>query len=175
MTVSVVVNGPPRAGKDTFVDMCMILLRDAGFTCSKHSSVDMVKKAAELLGWDGVKDERGRQFLSDIKDLSTVAYNGPFLYMLDVVATRQHDVMFFHIREPEEISEFVRYTNGVKVIVERPGCPTFSNHADKRVRLMTYDFDVYNDKDLNKLSARAAAFVKVLCVRQLREVIPQNE
>lgn len=39
--------------------------------CYNLSSIDLPKKMALLCGWDGVKNNDSRKFLSDLKDLIT--------------------------------------------------------------------------------------------------------
>ena len=86
MTRAIVINGAGGTGKDSFVLAAVRYLAELGYTASNYSSVDQVKAAALYLGWDGVKDEKGRQFLSDLKDLATRNYDGPMLYMADLDA-----------------------------------------------------------------------------------------
>lgn len=163
MTLAVVVNGGAGVGKDAFVDYCMEYLAHLGYSCSKHSSVDQVKAAAHLLGWDGVKDEAGRQFLSDVKDLSTRAYDGPMRYMLGLIEVMRQDVMFFHVREPREIAKFLAAVpRSVAVLVERPGVAQFGNHADANVWKFDYPHVVANDSTLDVLRLRAGRFIEGL-------------
>ena len=59
--VLIIINGPPRAGKDTFVEMC----EEAGARCFNLSTINYIKDLAEELGWDGTKTPKNRKFLSD--------------------------------------------------------------------------------------------------------------
>ena len=61
-----IVNGKPRAGKDTFA---MILNRY--MDVYKYSAVTKVKEIATLCGWDGQKEERDRKFLHELKMLTS--------------------------------------------------------------------------------------------------------
>ena len=66
-----IINGSGGTGKDTFCNM----IRDySGHDTYIISSVDDIKKKAQLMGWDGVsKTDKDRKFLSDLKDLCTVS------------------------------------------------------------------------------------------------------
>ena len=64
----VAVNGMPRCGKDTFIDLCIEKLGNRG---RKTSSIDFVKKIAFYCGWRGEKNQKNRKFLSDMKDILT--------------------------------------------------------------------------------------------------------
>ena len=61
-----IVNGKPRAGKDTFA---MILNRY--MNVYKYSAITKVKEIATLCGWDGQKEERDRKFLHELKMLTS--------------------------------------------------------------------------------------------------------
>ena len=65
----VVINGSGGSGKTTFVSM----VKKYASVC-EISSVERIKQAATLLGWNGDKTEKDRKFLSDLKFLSS-AYN----------------------------------------------------------------------------------------------------
>lgn len=156
-----IVNGEARSGKDTFVKTCQKVCEALEISAYTASSVDMVKKAAILLGWNGEKDEAGRSFLSDLKDLSTAAYDGPMQYMEDCMRSRRGGVWFFQIREPEEIEKFVRkYPMTQTILIRRPGnTEKFNNHADREVEAYHYDHEIINCDDVDRLRRKALQFV----------------
>lgn len=161
----IIVNGPARAGKDTFVTYCLAeFARQHGMVGFNCSSVDQVKSAARLLGWDGEKDARGRQFLSDLKDLSTRIYNGPMKYMNDVIKESCADVGFFHIREPEEIARFVAEHDAITVHVSSNRAEAHDNHADGRTGQYVYRYYIDNHGTLNDLRWAAKQFVACVAV-----------
>lgn len=55
------------------------------------SSVDKIKEAAKVLGWDGGKTEEDRKFLSDLKLLSTGYNNYLYEYIRTNVEQFEHD------------------------------------------------------------------------------------
>ena len=71
MKTVVIINGAGESGKGTFVKFCRDILLPYRIFVNNISSIDQVKEVAAGLGWDGKKDDEGRKFLSDLKDLST--------------------------------------------------------------------------------------------------------
>lgn len=149
MKKTFIINGKPRSGKDTFVDICKQLAEERNLTIHNISSVDKVKQAAGILGWDGQKDDKGRKFLSDLKDLSTELYEGPLNYMKSLIEQYQNDIGFFHLREPKEIFKMVKMFPGTKTIFIERDTQEFNNHADKNVEMFSYDFYIDNKSTLD--------------------------
>lgn len=164
----VVVNGYPLSGKDTFVGYC----RDALLlNCITHniSSVDRVKQAASLLGWNGEKDVIDRNFLSNLKDLSTFAYDAPYKYMLSCIEERlqpeDNHVFFFHIREPEEIKKFVSkipYKTTSVFLVNQNAATHFVNTGDSQVTNYPYKHYISNNGSLLDLMHEAKKFCDLI-------------
>ena len=66
----IVLNGEGTTGKDTFCEML-----ESFCHVYKYSTIDMIKDIAkEHFDWDGKKNKKGRQLLSDLKSAS-VKYN----------------------------------------------------------------------------------------------------
>lgn len=158
----IIINGHGTAGKDTFIDKFAEVAEEVygdALPVFRFSSVDEVKKYAMLLGWDSVKDEKGRRFLSDIKDALTRYNDAPFSYMqkkyAEVSELSSHSVIFFHVREPEEIARAVKEFNATTVLLERECATTFTNHADTGVYDYTYDYYVRNYGTISDLKATA--------------------
>ena len=125
--------------------------------------VDKVYEAADLLGWDGEKDEKGRQFLSDLKDMSTEKYNGPMRYMesqINIYLLKPY-IAFFMIREPEEIQKFCdKIKNTTTLLIRRPNTKQFKNHADINVLNYPYDYLIHNCGSLLDLKKEANTFIQ---------------
>lgn len=158
-----IINGAAGVGKDTFVEIAKYkIFIKTGLTTYNISSVDNVKTAAKILGWDGEKDARGRKFLSDLKDLSTINYQGPYNYMLNQVNSKTKGIFFLHVREPIEIKYFTdNYSDLVKtILVERDNIETFENHADKNVDKYNYDVKILNIGSIEDLVEIADQFVE---------------
>lgn len=168
-----IINGKPRAGKDTFVEFVSKYI-----PTKNYSSIDKVKEIAIQCGWNGRKSERDRKFLSDLKKLLEAYNDLPFNYCLcefKEFLYSDDTLMFLHIREPENInimlaavtdfnSDFYRnidikdriivYT----LFVNRDGCSVTSNSSDANVTNYDYDFYIDNDGDIQDLDRIASEF-----------------
>lgn len=158
MKKAFVINGANGTGKDTFVQLVKETLAPKGIQVFNISSVDRVKFAALVLGWNEVKDDKGRSFLSDLKDLSTKYYEGPLNYMREKYENGEDGIYFFHIREPHEIKKFVSICNGAKTIAMLRPTNTASNHADQLAYNYTYDITVENYGTLETLENQVREF-----------------
>lgn len=155
----IVVNGTAGAGKDAFVRFCMEMLNDS----AEISTVDPVKEAAKVLGWDGKKTAAARRMLSDIKDAWTRFSDGSFNYVCEQIRLRRmmgYRYFFVHCREPEEISKFAGYYNGrcLTVLIRRSGIEAPANHADQRVEDYPYDVVIKNNGTKQDLGNEAVDF-----------------
>ena len=149
----IIINGPGGVGKDT---LCAMAAKH--FRVENISSITPIKEVASLCGWDGAKDDRSRRFLSELKRL-TVEYNDyPTLW-----ATEQYrrflegdcEILFVHIREPEEIAKLVRATDGAaRTLLIRGGDrmkkTCYGNRSDDEVENYDYDYYFNNDKSLDE-------------------------
>ena len=160
--VVLVINGQGGVGKDALCDIA-----ERHFKVKNVSSITPIKEIAAMCGWDGKKDDRSRKFLADLKQLSIEYNDYPTLW-----ATAQYrdflasdgEVMFVHIREPEEIAKFVKATDGAaKTLLVRAGDRikrgAFGNAADDLVENYNYDLYFMNDKTLEDAEGE---FVKLL-------------
>ena len=158
----VVINGTGGSGKDTFVDFCMEHVTDKeNYMIHNVSSVDKIKEAAIVLGWNGAKTEKDRKFLSDLKILTEEYNDGNFKYMLErynqmkmADSVEMKGILFLHIREPKEIQRIVTLlvtSNRVKDIK--------SNMADAGVYDYEYNMTLHNDGTLEQLQEEAKSFV----------------
>lgn len=155
----IIINGCGGVGKDTFIDYCRIFAN-----VTNISSVDKVKEAAKILGWTGGKSEDDRKFLSDMKLLSTGYNNFPYEYLKENIAKFMEDkssnVLFMHIREPEEIEKIKKEFGCITVLVQNINKRRIdSNMADANVCNYEYDFVINNDYDLDRLKQKAISFI----------------
>lgn len=101
----IVINGAGGVGKDTLCDFAA-----RAYRVRNVSSVDPIKAMARMGGWDGDKSDKSRKMLSDLKMLFT-QYNDLCLRYIteqyQQFLDSEEQVMFVHIREPEEIARFV--------------------------------------------------------------------
>lgn len=156
----IVINGTGGSGKDTFVDFCKKYANVKNF-----SSIDKVKEIARLIGWNGGKTDRDRKFLSDLKKLTTEYNDMPFNSVKDEVFkfnNSEEDIMFIHIREPEEIKRAVDAFNAKTLLIKRVGLdPINSNYSDANVENYNYDYIIENNT-LEDLDKEASLFVNQL-------------
>lgn len=147
----IVINGAGGVGKDTLCDLAA-----KHFKVYNMSTIMPIKDIARMCGWDGSKDDKSRKFLADLKQL-TVDYNDyPTMWGLEryhEFLESDNEVMFLHIREPEEIAKYVRATDGAaKTLLVRGGARMskchYGNAADDCVEQYEYDYYFMNDKTL---------------------------
>ncbi len=151
--LTVVINGAGGVGKDTLCDLAA-----KHFRVRNISTITPIKELARMADWDGSKDDRSRKFLADLKALC-VNYNDfptnwAHAQYKDFLTTDEQ-ILFVHIREPEEIAKFVRATDGnAKTLLVRAGerqrKNAYGNAADDGVENYYYDYYFDNDKSLDE-------------------------
>ena len=159
----ILVNGSGGVGKTTFSSIISSML-----PAMSYSSVQYVKEAAKVLGWDGVtKDEKSRKFLSDLKILSAEYNDHPYTMMCKVIEDFLHDDihewLFLHVREPGEIKRLCKdYPMIITVLISNPNVDKItSNMADACVdNYYKYNEKIENDGDLLAFQKKAEEFVK---------------
>lgn len=153
----IIINGTGGSGKDTFVEFCSKYGKVVNF-----SSIDKVKEIARLVGWDGKKTEKDRKFLSDLKRLTTNYNDMAFNSIKDAVAKFEdsdNEILFIHIREPEEIQRAASIFNAKTLLVKRVGLSNIeTNYSDANVDNYSYDFIIKNTT-LEELDSNALKFV----------------
>ncbi len=158
-----VINGAGGVGKDTLCDLAA-----KHFRVYNKSTIMPIKDIAAMCGWNGAKDAKSRKFLADLKQL-TVAYNDyPTKWGLErynEFMASDDEVMFMHIREPEEIAKFVSATGGAaKTLLIRGGSRMqlshYGNAADDCVEDYKYDYYFVNEKSLAEAECDFCAFLE---------------
>ena len=150
--VTIIINGAGGVGKDT---LCELAARH--FAVENISSITPIKEIAAQCGWDGRKDDKSRKFLADLKALSVEYNDYPTLWCYEryeAFMNSGKQVLFVHIREPEEIEKLVRRTDGAaKTLLVRAGermnRGAYGNAADDCVENYSYDYYFMNDKTLD--------------------------
>ena len=154
--LTVVINGSGGVGKDTLCDLAA-----NHYKIRNISTITPVKELARQADWDGRKDARSRKFLSDLKKL-LVDYNDfPTNWakaQYEDFLTTDEEILIVHIREPIEISKFVKATDGkAKTLLIRGGermkKEIYGNASDDEVENYFYDFYFTNDKSLTEAEA----------------------
>lgn len=160
-----IINGSGGVGKDTF---CNLVDEVSNGQVYSYSSVNLVKKVAEMCGWNGAKEEHDRKFLSDLKDLLTKYNDAPFKNTCEVIdkflVGNSFSILFIHIREPIEIKRVVdKYPQVKTILVCNMRVENItSNHADAEVYNYDYDYTIHNDGSLDCLKEMAESFYQQL-------------
>ena len=157
----IIINGQGGVGKDT---ICDIVKKHYGVKIV--SSIDMIKAIAIYGGWDKQKDLKGRKLLSDLK-LAFSEYNDlPFKQMTHEIKIfknfRNEQILFIHVREPEEIKKLVSEYQEIKTLLITRGESqlNFGNMADDNVENYDYDFVFENNGELENLENDFMCFFK---------------
>lgn len=152
----VIINGTGSSGKDEFIKQCGLFDENI----ENISTIDFVKSLAKHAGWDGKKDERGRRFLSDLKD-ALVRYDDiPFKETMTNVEMFNNKTVFIHCREPDEIRKLKNALSAKTILIKNSNVDgTINNHADKDVGMFEYDYVVDNSTTLGDLIISAQTFV----------------
>jgi dephospho-CoA kinase len=158
-----IVNGKPRAGKDTFAQIL-----NEYMDVYKYSAVTKVKEIAKQCGWTGAKEEKDRKFLHELKMLtsaySDMSYND-VINEIDKFKKGELDADIFvvDVREPEEIDRLVKATNAFTIFIQNDRVPSItSNAADANVENYKYDFVIQNNGTLEDFEGNIKLFIEVL-------------
>ena len=156
----VIINGTGGSGKDTFVSFVSKYNKVYNF-----SSIDKVKEIAKEVGWDGGKTEKDRKFLSDLKKLTTEYNDMAFNSIKDAVNkfnNTDEEIMFMHIREPEEVDRAKNAFNAKTLLIKREGLDLIkSNFSDANVENYDYDY-IINNTTLEELEENAKNFYDLI-------------
>ena len=158
-----IVNGKPRAGKDTFA---MILNRY--MDVYKYSAVTKVKEIATLCGWDGQKEERDRKFLHELKMLTSEYSDMSHQDVVNEINKYRNgeieaDVFVVDVREPEDIKRLVEEVGAITVFIKNDNVPDItSNAADANVESFEYDFVIPNNGTMKEFEDEIKLFMEFL-------------
>lgn len=157
-----IINGVATVGKDTFVTLFAECY--GADKVWNYSSVDKVKRIAKAIGWTGEKTERDRKFLSDLKLLTTDYNDMPFNDIMNKIQEFKNsnaEVLFLHIREPEEISKVIHRIHASTILVKRDSVNQItSNMADANVYNYIYDITIHNNGTIEDLKNIVQKFIK---------------
>ena len=161
MNQIIIINGFARSGKDSLALFLKQHYKRHGIKTLIVSSVEDVKLAASILGWDGTKTPENRNALSDLKDLATKYWDGPFKMMSSYIKEiTNNECLIFFIREPKEIGRMVEVYPGIlTILINRDNHESADNHADTNVLNYKYDCIIDNNRSLDDLSKEAEGIV----------------
>ena len=160
----IIINGNGGVGKDTFIRVLSSVFRDVDIW--SYSTIDKVKEIAKMIGWDGVKDEKGRKLLADLKSLCDSYNDMTFKDMKQAVSEFKNSygtLLFIHIREPHNIDRAKDEFDAITMLVTRDSVENItSNDADKHVAEYDYDYVVNNNGNLVQLELEAKKFLQYI-------------
>ncbi len=165
--VAIVINGRGGVGKDT---LCELAAKH--FKIENISSITPIKEIAAQCGWDGRKDNKARKFLSDLKALCVEYNDYPTRWAkekYDAFLKSDAEILFVHIREPEEIAKFVSATEGAaKTLLVRGGKrmsdEKYGNASDDCVEEYEYDLYFLNESTLDTAERNFVELMKALLI-----------
>ena len=169
----VIINGSGGSGKDTIVELTRTYFSQ--YKVENISTIDDVKFIAHRMGWNGIKDEKGRQFLSDLKKIWTEYNNGANLRVLQKLVdldnqenfhTKEH-IVFVHCRETDAIEWFIERLENRKiktctVLIKRENIEKFLNSSDQNVDLYDYDITILNNGTIENLEKVCKKFADII-------------
>lgn len=122
------------AGKDTAAEA----LLGRGF--ERRAFADALKAVALAMGWDGVKDERGRRFLQDLGLACREHIHERVWLDAALRDIEGRDVVITDVRFLNE-AEAVREAGGILVRVVRPGVGPANDHVSE-LQLLEWPADI---------------------------------
>lgn len=157
--VVIIINGKGGVGKDTMCDFAK-----EWYHTRVISSITPIKEIANMIlkdyGYTEEKGDKERRLLSDLKDAFTRYNNLPLKYLVGELYTfyrSDDDLIFVHIREPEEIDTLKKYVENeykipcITLLIERDKVEkVYGNHADDDVSNYDYDEVFYNNDTLSR-------------------------
>lgn len=154
MTRVVGIGGYARSGKDTAAQTLVA----AGWR--RLAFADALKELAVRVGWDGSKDECGRQFLEELGDTVRETLHPLALVWPVQDAIQQAPADSFVITDMRRVeeAEMVRHLGGLTVQVVRPGCRP-GGPSDTQLRGHRFDHVVANSGTVEELHGRVRAAV----------------
>lgn len=153
----IVINGSGTVGKSTFVSLC----HEIDPRVIETSTVDFVKEIALQAGWDGVKDEIGRRFLSELKEAMEHYHDIPNQKVKEFIQSHLDNIIFVNVREPHNIQYYRDVYNAITVLVTNSNAKEIQgNHADENVYDYEYDFIIHNDGTIAELKDKAEIFLE---------------
>lgn len=156
----IIINGHPGSGKTTVSEM----IAEQEKTMIR-SSIDFVKEVAvEFFGWDGLKREEDRKFLSNMKRFLneyTDLIEHDLRYTYENFMRSDYRFLIIDIREVDEIEKYKKMFDAVTVFVDNPRAKKITtNLSDQQVEETVYDYTIKNHHCLDSLKIEVNRFIK---------------
>ncbi|MCF2670455.1 MAG: hypothetical protein SPJ01_09900 [Butyricicoccus sp.] len=155
-----IINGKGGVGKDTVCSCAAQFYRVRNI-----SSITPIVEIARFAGWNGEKTLAARRMLSQLKAVFTEFNDLSFTYCMQqyrAFEQSEDELLFIHVREPEEIARLKRAIGGVcrTLLVRRSDLAQkqYGNRSDDAVEEYPYDLYFENAAPLETLPARVHDF-----------------
>ena len=178
--LAIVINGQPSVGKDTICDIIM-----NKYNAMKVSAIDPIVEIALKYGWDGVKNNKSRKFLSDLKRAFIDFNDMPNRYLLEKYKgfiAGDYDILFLHIREIDQIESFKKSIDSGKCITlliqkdtDNLHPASFGNYSDDNTNNYSYDYYYVNNGSLDNLENSFLLFFREILKNEKMEDIKRKE
>lgn len=164
----VVVNGAPRSGKDEFMNMCVNYVNENysdKYKAEHISIIDSIKFIAKNIGWNGVKDERGRKLLNDLKVALEEYDNIPIKKLCELIDTRSDNtILLVCCRNPKDIDLIREKYNASTIYISRDSLKSIPNNLDDLASIAPYIYGRYllNNGTLEDLRYEAEDYMEYI-------------
>lgn len=174
----IILNGYPRAGKDTFADLLLMQAKYYEWNTLKFSSADDAKLIAKnIFNWNGEKNDKWRNRLSMLVDFLDMNYDASYVSLNNIFQNfkqkNNHSLVTVMFREPAKIDKAKKLckSEGIQCItvfisneIARTAIINNKNicHSDRNVECYDYDYYIDNNGSVTDLSERVIAFFKQL-------------
>lgn len=158
----IIINGYPRAGKDTVASM----IKDALCFVTEYSTVDLPKKILRLVSGDFEKSPEVRKLLSDLKSLLLESVD----YPVAEIESIRTPIVIVHCREKSNIQHLRSRFPSIVVKVSRKSAEVayksgLLNKSDSDVDSVEYDFEIENNSTLEDLRAEVKRLIPDMLVK----------
>lgn len=175
MRTVIIVNGKPRAGKDSTVEAMTKHMQAAGIQVRAFSSIEPVRDMLASAGVDVTKKTpEDRALLAEIGDSlekhsqwRSNKCRNEIRRFFGTLYSDEPCVMFLHVREPAIINRIIMgagtaYKVVTVLIRSKRAENVTSNAADMNVEDVHYDATIFNDDTLDDLSDSCLKLLRYL-------------
>ena len=169
MIKTILINGFPKSGKDTFIELCQ---ENTTTRVHNFSTIDPLKNVLLSLGWDGTKSDEVRNFLFEFKERIEHMFQTSQKYiekqlqwvkLIDSTSDRDQ-IVFIHCREPWQLTEFKKVFKSYNVstlLVVRSDMNS-SLLEDYVIAKYSYDKVINNFGTLEDLNEEAKKYMDLI-------------
>lgn len=175
----IIINGAPRAGKDTTISLMrrtIVKEWSAVWNFSAYSTIDPVKEAFKMLGWNGEKDNKTRDMLASMKQWWIENSNGPIKFCYETINRKcqnnDFNIIVFQIREPDEIDKLIKLIDMLKLVYDidyhtlyitnSAEDVFYSNAADRCTANYSYDNKITNNGTIDELESKVKTYISYI-------------